>query len=171
MFSLHAATRDTLDRFSWRVLVSSANVGRHSQSLANISQQLFAICLNTYMSLSLSLYICRDKKIFRTDIARKSNTNVYVSHTHFSWNPDYSEIIKIMCMICNSLSWEPLNLIQVLYQSCDHKFVISQVRENSIFNKSGTLRDSLHAGFFFFLPYFFISYERASRFSCHESNI
>jgi len=88
-----------------------------SQSEANISQQLWTICWNTHTPLSLAVYLS-GQKIFRTDIARKGNTNVYVSHTHFSWNSDYSEVIKIMCMISNSVSWEPLYLIyQVLYQS------------------------------------------------------
>jgi len=50
-----------------------------------------------------------------------------------------------------------------------HQLVIPQVHEDSLFNRSGTLRDSLHAVFFW--PHFFIIYERASRFSCHESKI
>ena len=74
-----------MDRFSRRVLVSSTNFGRHNKSLANVSQKLWTICWNTYtpVSLCLAIYLS-GQKMFRTDIGKKSNTNVYVSHTHFS---------------------------------------------------------------------------------------
>jgi hypothetical protein len=75
------------DRFSLRVLVNSIYVGRHSQSLANINQQLWTICWNTYTlpSRSLSLYIfIGTKKYFEQTLQRKvAQMFMYPIHIFF----------------------------------------------------------------------------------------
>jgi hypothetical protein len=74
-----------------------------------------------------------------------------------------------MCVIFNSVSWEPLYLIyQVLYQSSGTNWSYhGYMKIVSLIEMALNVIVYMQS----FWSYFFIIYERASRFSYNESNI